>query len=147
MNQSSRHCHVCCTLLHSLTLSIIDRLFLNDNTIAGAIPSSFGKLTKLGRLVLTRNLVGGSLPTELANMSELSKWKCVVLLNSLYVLLDILLTNHYFLLLLSIAETFGLGRNVISGAIPSEIGNMNKLRKFSFRHTHQNPSCLERFRC
>jgi len=55
-------------------LTNLEALFLDQNALIGAIPSCFGDLTKLRQLYLFKNLLIGSLPPELGSLSYLGTY-------------------------------------------------------------------------
>lgn len=98
----------------------VTTLDLQDNGLAGEIPSELGDLAALEYLDLSVNQVGGPIPSEIGNLSNLRRLR--------------LTGNHLEgpiprkLGDLSKLEELSLARNRLTGAIPPEIGRMSSLR-------------------
>ncbi|XP_058739164.1 MDIS1-interacting receptor like kinase 2-like [Vicia villosa] len=88
------------SLENLIQLQILD---ISNNFFNGSLPSNLGQLTKLQVLQLNKNFLGGTLPVSLRNLSQLK-------------ILDI--SDKTFI---------NLSHNLISGEIPSYIGNFQQL--------------------
>jgi Leucine-rich repeat (LRR) protein len=101
----------------------VTTLDLEENGLAGEIPSELGDLAALERLDLSDNQVGGSIPSEIGNLSNLRRLR--------------LARNHLEgpipreLGDLSKLEELSLARNRLTGAIPPAIGRMSSLKWLS----------------
>jgi Leucine-rich repeat (LRR) protein len=103
----------------TVTNDRVTRLDLDDNNLAGVIPSSIGNLDSLTFLSFERNQLTGLIPPEISSLTNLE-----------YLYLD---DNQ---LSDSIPQEIGyltnlrilyLAWNQLSGAVPAEIGNMTNL--------------------
>ena len=106
----------------------VTALFLENNGLAGEIPSELGRLNKLRRLYLGGNDLTGEIPFLLNSLSELE----VLDLNGSQ------LSGRIPPLLGSLTKltTLRLSDNQLMGHIPSSLGNLRKLRQL---HLAGNP--------
>ncbi len=100
-------------------LSLLDRLYLFDNQLEGAIPPEWGVLAELRELNLGGNRLGGSLPETLSNLANLEVLD--VKDNQLSGSIPAAWGN------LSQLRELNLARNQLSGTIPAELGRLTEL--------------------
>lgn len=118
-------------------------LVLRQNQLSGAIPDSIGKLQRLYRLELDNNRLSGEIPSSLGNISNLGRLslqknnlqgaipvslgKCKLSLFHLY-------SNNIsgnmpkeLFSLTAVLITIDLSDNRLTGAVPTEVGNLKNL--------------------
>ncbi|KAK2633234.1 hypothetical protein EUGRSUZ_L00183, partial [Eucalyptus grandis] len=99
------------------------KLFLNNNSFSGQIPSNISHCSSLLVLDLSYNMLEGNLPTELSFLSKLQK--LVLYKNSLMGNISPLVGN------LSSLQKFSVWSNSLSGTIPEIIGRLRNLNHLS----------------
>jgi len=92
-------------------------------------------------LSLSSNRLDGNIPTELGTLNDLSKFSfpaesdgCIYIVLPRYLLLtfNLVLTCLFLLFNFIFTADLWLYSNQLDGTIPTELGNLNNLRKFSF---------------
>jgi hypothetical protein len=118
-------------------LSALQRLYLSENALTGPIPAELGQLGALTLLYLDGNQLSGSIPTELGQLQALT---------------DLYLGNNQLLghiptelgQLAALTRLYLLG-NELSGPIPAELGQLDALMGSSCPATsslaRSRPSC------
>jgi Leucine-rich repeat (LRR) protein len=104
--------------------SQMESLELTDNRLTGPIPAAIGSLSKLAKLDLERNELQGSLPDEIYNLGAL-KFLWLSFNN-----IEGALSEHLLEQLTSLEELW-LTENRFKGTLPSSIGNLRNLSKFT----------------
>ncbi len=99
----------------------VTRLDLDNNRLAGAVPTTLAGLVELRTLDLADNRLNGSIPAELGGLSNLR---------------ELILDNNGLggsipaeLGSLSNLRELRLGNNSLSGSIPAELGSLSDLRE------------------
>lgn len=128
--------------LSSMT-SLLD-LWLRDNALSGTIPSSFGKFSNVRQFHLGENRITGRLPKELEHMVSLRAFAVdnnrlsghIPNLRDMEKLTVLYLDHNRFsgvlptdFTALTALRDLRLSVNFITGTLPSEFGNLNKLGK------------------
>ncbi len=98
----------------------VTRLFLNDNGLAGSLPSALGNLAGLQSLEAEGNAITGSLPRELGHLANLRTLRLG--LNQISGPLPAELAS------LTLLETLSLQFNRLSGTVPAELGRLSSLQ-------------------
>ena len=111
-------------------LSSLTYLRLGDNRLTGSIPQALGKLTSLTSLTLDRNQLTGPIPSDLGNLTKLtSLWLGdfghAGTKNQLSGTIPPELGN-----LIDLTELY-LEGNLLTGAIPKDLGNLTNLTDLS----------------
>ncbi|XP_059064880.1 receptor-like protein 18 [Cryptomeria japonica] len=126
-------------------LSILQTLFLSNNSLNGEIPPSLGKIQSLTELYLSSNFLTGNIPSELGNLSSLV---------GLELSSNFLSGNIPFQLgELSSLDILGLSDNQLNGSIPISFGSLpsitsiylslNNLRGNIFLNVFENLTRLD----
>lgn len=99
------------------------RLILDENNLAGQLPSEIGDLSSMERLFLNNNPLSGSIPPEIGNAISL-EWLWIYSTNLLSGPIPAEIGNLTNLTHLSLND------NQLSGNLPPEIGNLINLTSF-----------------
>jgi Leucine-rich repeat (LRR) protein len=98
----------------------VTRLFLNDNGLAGSLPSALGNLAGLQSLEAEGNAITGSLPKELGRLADLRTLRLGF--NQISGPVPAELGS------LTLLETLSLLFNRLSGAVPADLGRLGSLQ-------------------
>ncbi|XP_073013020.1 uncharacterized protein [Typha latifolia] len=109
-------------------LEMLQWLYLDRNNLSREIPSTFGNLTRLSKLDLSFNALSGNIPSSLG--------KCPLELLALgnNKLTGALPKDIFLISTLSIY--LGFPHNLLSGPIPSEVGNLKNLVQLDIRENN-----------
>ena len=111
-------------MFHNMTG--LTQLSLHGNYISGTVPKSLNYCTNLEILKLGRNPINGSFP--LTYLSSLTK---AVQMNCNFCALTGIIPDDAFAPFVNMEETYWDG-NGFTGSLPSSIGKLKKLTRFSF---------------
>ena len=119
-------------------LTNLTALRLSSNQLTGSIPSQIGSLTKLVSLNLRNNRLTGSIPAELGSLTKLQGSTFSPGLN---------LSNNQFtgsiptqLGNLTELVSLSLSTNQLTGSIPAELGNLTKLTNLTLSNNQLTES-------
>ncbi|XP_078159181.1 receptor kinase-like protein Xa21 [Carex rostrata] len=102
--------------------TLLEKLYLGNNQLQGALPSSIANLsTSLRELSLSFNPISGSIPAELGKLNNLIRLNLDEMELNGTIPLEI---GDLFKL-----ELLDLGNNMISGQIPSTLANLTQMTK------------------
>ena len=106
------------------TLTNLEELYFQNNSLTGSIPTELGNLTNLRRLNFSDNGLTGSIPAELGSLVNLESLS----------LGDNDLTGSIPTELgtLTNLEELYFQNNSLTGSIPTELGNLTNLRRLNF---------------
>lgn len=139
----------------------VSQLALNDNNLAGPLPTQLGDLTQLRTLNLKRNAITGSVPVGISNLAQIQtldlsenslSGAIPTQVGSLAALQTLNLSNNQLtgaiptqLAGLTALQTLNLSTNQLTGQIPPVIGGMVSLRSLALNNnqlTGQIPTAL-----
>ncbi|CAN6710443.1 unnamed protein product [Malus baccata var. baccata] len=100
--------------LHNLELPILYQLYMENNSLSGNVPSSFGNLSRLTDLHLEDNNLEGTIPSTLS--------QCTNLVNLT------LGGNNFTVEQLINLEHFDVSGNLLSGEIPPSLGSCKTIQ-------------------
>jgi Leucine-rich repeat (LRR) protein len=101
------------------SLSLLVRLFLDNNQLTGSIPSEIGSLSQLGTLSLDNNQLTGSIPSSIGLLAKLGA--LLLYFNDLTGSIPSEIGS------LKQLEIFSLYNNQLTGTLPSTIGSLSQL--------------------
>jgi hypothetical protein len=62
---------LCGTKLFSLTFTVAEDIFIDENAFSGSLPGCFGNLSKLKRLHAFKNQLTGKIPSSISDLPNL----------------------------------------------------------------------------
>ncbi|KAE8801912.1 putative receptor-like protein kinase [Hordeum vulgare] len=105
-------------------IKALNRLSLPYNNLSGSIPPTLGNLTALSLLLLQGNALSGTIPSSLSSCP-------IEQLDLSYNILTGPISRQLFLIS-ALSNFMLLGHNLLSGTLPSEIGNLKNLGVLDF---------------
>ncbi|KAK1616044.1 hypothetical protein QYE76_021561 [Lolium multiflorum] len=105
-------------------IKVLNRLSLPHNNLSGSIPPTLGNLTALNVLLLQGNTLDGRIPSSLSSCP-------IEQLDLSYNSLTGTIPKELFLMS-TLSSFMLLGHNLISGTLPSEMGNLINVGVFDF---------------
>ncbi|KAF7830962.1 putative LRR receptor-like serine/threonine-protein kinase [Senna tora] len=117
------------------------RISFDDNMISGNIPEGIGNLIGLSVLTMSGNLLTGNIPSSLGNLREMGilDLRSNRLSGQIPFSIENKLSGNITLevfSLSSISSLLSLSRNLLTGSLPHEIGNLHNVETLDLSENH-----------